>query len=310
MIRENTVFILGAGAHCSYGFPDGNELKKLIVSAISNSISSSARDNDLKLMPTFGAANTQDVLRSRCQAFIEALGGAGQGSIDAFLNANKKQQGFDVIGKAGIAQALLLKEQKNQRIPDKNDDWLDYVFKVMIDGIDTEDAFLTQNKISFITFNYDRFLESWLFGKIKYSFGLEDENALKVLKKIPILHIYGQLGDFPQNNTTGTYWITASKGIRTIFETHDQIAIKNAHELLAQAHVICLLGFGYHKENINLLNLSKYVNECSGIVASSRFGITDVEWDRNMRHFSEKRKIRHSQHSYKRLDSLRNLPVF
>ena len=261
-------------------------------------------------MPNFGAATVEEVQPARCEAFAEALENAGQASIDAFLNSNRHQVGFRVIGKGAIAQVLL--EYERNDIPKKSDDdWLDYLFKVMLDGVSSAEEFSEKNRVAFITFNYDRLLETWLLRRIKYSFGLEDATAIEVLNRIPIRHVYGMLGPFSNSlNLDPRAWISASKGIRTIFDTeHDQPTLDACEALLSSAHTICFLGFGYHRENIELLNFVGHARTCKGLVASSRFDILDVEWARLIRPFSGI-KIHDSHPSYKCLASFRNLPIF
>jgi hypothetical protein len=258
VITNYTVFILGAGASCSYGFPSGEQLMHEVAA-----IAKDDPDNFL-LLATYKIAKEEDVQINRCRAFVEALSNAGQASIDAFLHTNRNKQGFDVIGKAAIARVLLkyeedLKNTQNNEI--NNDDWLSYLFKIMTDGINSKDQFIEKNNVSFITFNYDCFLEKWFYTRIKHSFGLDDTSALDVLDKIPIHHVYGMLGSFPDNNKNKRHpWVTASTKIKTIFDAEkDLTTLNNAKSLLERANVICLLGFGFHPENIALLDLISYV---------------------------------------------------
>lgn len=258
-------------------------------------------------MANLGAAKIEEVQPGCCEAFAEALANAGQASIDAFLNANQHQLGFRAIGKGAIAQVLLEYEQKE--ITSRDDDWLDYIFKVMLDGISSPQNLVEKNKVAFITFNYDRLLESWLFRRIKYSFGISDAAAIDVLRLIPIQHVYGTLGTFPTTHNPHS-WILASKGIRTIFDAeHDKAVLDAAEALLTSAQVICFLGFGFHRENIELLGLANHARACKGLVASSRFQIFDQEWSRLMRPFGGI-DIKHAHFTHKNLEAIRHLPIF
>ncbi len=303
MIEQRTVFVLGAGAHCSYGFPSGEKLKAEIVKTIWNSVNGNyERAPDFQKMARLGDVPLADIQADRLKAFADALQHSGQPSIDAFLNANRHQPSFGLIGKAAIAHVLL----KYENSPRENlDDWLSYLFAEMIKGVSSRDDFLSKNKVGFVTFNYDRFLETWLHKKIKHSFGINDEDANQALKRIPIHHVYGTLGPFPE--TRQDPWIEASQSIRTIYETTADITtLDQAKDLLSSAHVICLLGFGFHSENIELLDLTAHVEKCKGVVASSIYGITSMEWQRYSRPF--KSKI--TQAAFQCLDTLRNVPIF
>jgi hypothetical protein len=278
MIETPTTFILGAGAHCSYGFPSGEKLKAEIVTTINTSINSD--DNDLIRLAMNGHAKKEHVSNQRCKAFVQAIANAGQPSIDAFLNANRHQVGFEIIGKAGIAQALLKYESTTDNT--STDDWLTYLFQLMLDGVSSPHEFIERNKVGFITFNYDRFLEGWLHNRIVHSFGICEADALDVLHSIPIHHVYGMLGKFPANKSTNPQvWIDATTGIRTIFDSEkDPSILSAAKTLLDKAQAICLLGFGFHGENIEILDLPIHINRCSGNVFASRFGLTDAEFSR------------------------------
>jgi hypothetical protein len=46
MINTQTVFILGAGAHVSYGFPVGKKLKSDIVSLVAPDVTRSTKPDD------------------------------------------------------------------------------------------------------------------------------------------------------------------------------------------------------------------------------------------------------------------------
>ncbi len=318
MIEQRTVFVLGAGAHCSYGFPSGKDLKSQIIELVRAQTNTyySNSENMLTQMVRFGAASQDETQPSRFKAFAESLERAGQTSIDAFLNANEHQSGFQKIGKAAIAQVLLEKEKSADYHP-KDDDWLDYLFAIMLNGIKTENEFIEKNKIGFITFNYDRFLEKWLFERIQNSFGLNEDATLKILQRIPIHHVYGKLGDFPYltNINPTQEWIKASQNIKTIFDAEKDLNTLDASkELLTNAKVVCLLGFGFHPENIELLELAQTINKDNSpnIVASSIYGITATEWERYTRPFTaNKIKAPHPFDSkLKCLETLRNLPIF
>ena len=107
MIEAPTVFILGAGIHCSYGFPSGERLKTDIVGAVQASITNPVSEMTFSHLASCGAAEAKEVQPTACRSFVQGLSGAGQLSVDAFLNANKDQTGFRAIGKGAIAQVLL-----------------------------------------------------------------------------------------------------------------------------------------------------------------------------------------------------------
>jgi hypothetical protein len=284
MIEKPTTFILGAGAHCSYGFPSGEKLKSEVAATITASFDSDV--NSLSILASAKRAAPGDVSDARCKAFAHALVNSGQPSIDAFLNANRHQPGFEIIGKAGIAQTLLKYEASHE--PDKNDDWLKYLFELMVDGTSNADEFVQDNKVGFITFNYDRFLESWLHERIIHSFGLSEGAALEILNRIPIHHVYGTLGHYPGSpSSDARVWVDASAGIKTIFDSEsDPKILEGAKNLLRKTEAICLLGFGFHRENIEILDLPEHAKRCNSSISASRYELTNQEFERLTRTFA------------------------
>ena len=51
------------------------------------------------------------------------------------------------------------------------------------------------NKLSIVTFNYDRSLEHYLLNSLMTLHGKTRDECAQALKKIPIVHVYGQLGE-------------------------------------------------------------------------------------------------------------------
>ena len=54
-----------------------------------------------------------------------------------------------------------------------------------------------ENKLSVITFNYDRSLEHYLLNSLINLHGKTCDECVKALAQIPIVHVYGQLGERP-----------------------------------------------------------------------------------------------------------------
>lgn len=306
MIEAPTTFILGAGAHCSYGFPTGEQLKSKIISTVESSLRKDSRDSFL-LLETYKVATSHEVQPNVCRHFVKALTNSGQPSIDAFLNSNSQIKGFSKIGKGAIAKVLLEHESSVQ--DSKDDDWLKYLFQVMLEGVRTPEEFIDKNNVSFVTYNYDRFLETWLYSRIQSSFGLGDADALDILHSIPIVHIYGMLGNFPIPQGEIDHpnpWVPASVGIRTIFESEVHSGeLEAANELLDSSKKICLLGFGFHRENIELLKLHE---RGAAQLYATRFDLREAEWNRLTGIFGSRKPINH-QHTTKSLMFLRTINV-
>jgi SIR2-like domain len=247
MIRNSTVLILGAGASIPYGFPSGTELTNQILIALANRGSSFA--NDIEAC----GFEWDFVHRFRQELYLSS-----QPSIDAFLEHRTE---FIEVGKTCIARALTPYEDDNlSRGVDRH--WYQYLFQKLNT---TPDKF-HENKLSVITFNYDRSFEQFLFTALKYSYGLLDIDAAALVRMIPIIHLHGDLGKLPVLYGEGKPYTPeieipllkqSASAIKVVHEDLDaNLQFDEAHKLIVQAHDICFLGFGFHPKNLERLSIS------------------------------------------------------
>lgn len=310
MIVKNLVFVLGAGAHVPYGYPTGKTLKGRIVDSLKQSL----RNSEQTLLHARGAMeNLHEHLQPGIvEGFVQRLADSGQGSIDAFIHAHRRSPSYAYIGKIAIAKVLL--EYEANDAPVKGDeDWMAYLFQEMLDGAHSVDDF-KRNRVSFITFNYDTFLERALCRMIAGSLCEDLSEARQVLDGIPIVHMYGQLGSpFERRDVRDRRWTKDWQGIRTIYEVTaaEDPAVTKAKRLLKEADTVCLLGFGYHAENIALLDLPSMVHgpTRAANLYSSAYEITQPEWIRYTKGFPPN-FIHRSPIDRGALFALRHLPVF
>ena len=189
MINKPMVLVLGAGASVDYGYPTGGTLKELIID-----------DNSKRRQSIVNQITEQKISMRDYNVFVESFKLSGQTSIDTFL---EKRSEFNDIGKLLIVIYLSSKENVSDLF-DKNrvkQDWYSYLFNIM-DGNSSFDGF-GDNKLSIITFNYDRSLETYLFTALRYTYKKTDHEVADVLAKIPILHVHGKLGDLDWQSDNG-----------------------------------------------------------------------------------------------------------
>jgi len=252
MITVPTVLILGAGASMDFGFPSGTGLIEGILKSTNPDGDGRARGQLIELGFKVDQINR----------FHSQLSQAAMPSIDDFLEHNHE---FIRIGKTAIAQTLVRYERPEVLFRLENN-WYKYLFGKMM----TEFAAFKNNRLSVITFNYDRSLEHFLFTTLKNSFGKDDAAVTEALRSIPIIHFYGRLGYLPwqtqhdsreyhRNNDIRAI-DTASLFITVIHEAEGQVSEKvtQARKALHEAERIVFLGFGYHRTNLERLALPKY----------------------------------------------------
>jgi hypothetical protein len=257
MIRQKTVFIIGAGASKPYGYPTGKELREKIISGYN-------RWKEL-LYPSWHQIG---------ENFLETFRKSGNVSIDLFLSRNPE---FRDVGKVAIVKTIADCEHHSKfgdKMEKSEEDWYSFIFQEMTKEIATAKDFglFAENKITFIIFNYDRSFEYYLEECFLNSFqSVKKEEIYEVLRKIPIYHVYGQVAYLPwqkQNEgfrynqitfnneqSTKEIMIKLSKNIHVIGEERQGIDTSLKQAQIGEAEKVFFLGFGFAKENLEVLNL-------------------------------------------------------
>ena len=245
MISKRTVLVLGAGASSHLGYPVGSELINQIVSLPGTEIFKNIYDEEIIIKFQYHL--------KRYESY----------SIDEFLEKNRE---FIEMGKSFIAYCLKKYEVEDKLFAPYNSGWYKYLFNKMLPASDEQ---FENNKITIITFNYDRSLEVYLHNTIKHRFNLSEADSLKILRKIDIIHPHGMLGGYPEipysqfleidkelseDDAKLLGKITNSiKIIHEISEVKDTFCSNEfeiAHKALQKTEKIYFLGFGFHEDNI------------------------------------------------------------
>lgn len=249
MITKPTVLVLGAGASFDYGFPLGRRLLFEICESLAKT------SNPQRMMLTALKYPTEEIENFRSQLLHSS-----QMSIDAFLGHRTNLRS---IGKAAIACQLIPCENEANLFRSKDKmKWYEYLFS-NLSADATTDTF-KNNKLSIITFNYDRSLEHYLFRSLVHCYGLRAEQAVPLLQTISIVHVYGKLGELDYVDPERGRAYTVELNTETVLKSAESIKVlhedqpdseefKDAHHLMMEAETICFLGFGYHPENMNRL---------------------------------------------------------
>jgi len=292
MIKEKTVFILGAGASVPYGYPTGAELRLEICDEHPDRLEKCiAKGIDTAMI-------TRNIQQAKSLA--EKFEKSSTESIDLFLARNRE---FSETGKLAIVLTLLHYEKESkfrERVSIPKQDWYSHLFTKMTESLTEPDGYKNfgGNNISFITFNYDRSLEYILHESLKYSFLLaKDSEIVEQLREITISHVYGKIDDLPWEKPGSTSYLNAQtnyplgtshvhdyvklmENIQTIHERKE----KDRSEILKQiseATRVFFLGFGYAQENLEILEFKKALTEKHKVYGtafgSSKKKIRDIE---------------------------------
>ena len=252
MINKKTVFVLGAGASCPYGYPSGARLRELIClnQGFWQSYIEYLRSNE----------SVQGVREERSREvnkFREIFDKSSLKSIDVFIANNPKlaqtgkyiiayemfraeQQSYfrekanqlrEIYSARGLSEKLTLDDLLRRGIF-QGGDWYFYLYNRLIGGLVGKDALpdFSDDRFAFITFNYDRSLEYFLYEALRNSFTeVSEDDIIKSLKKLKILHVYGQIAPLkwqnpndyvdykPQLPLSESLLLSAANNIRTIY---------------------------------------------------------------------------------------------
>ncbi|MEK9970368.1 MAG: hypothetical protein VW600_14605 [Ferrovibrio sp.] len=168
-----------------------------------------------------------------------------------------------------------------------NDNWCRLVLYKLLNGC-LEPKSLLDNKVNFVTFNYDLSLEEKIHSGLRSTglFNGHSDVIEKFISSDRFIHVYGSIRNFafPASPSSPNFpderfyfWTSsernpsddkklldnifeASKGINTI-EAHDKnnasAAIDLARQVISDAQCIYILGYGFDATNSKRLNLDE-----------------------------------------------------
>jgi hypothetical protein len=281
LLPEKTVFVLGAGASCAYGFPSGHELlQKVGRSAISNP-------------PAFVLAACL-APPDAAKDFGTRLLRSGSNSIDEFVGDAPQ---FSLMAKCFIAEYLFRRENDAAVCPDgtryrageyEKGDWARELIRHLVQGG------INQIKpATIITFNFDRSFERRIVTAIAARYGVSLEEAHVAAKPVRVLHASGWMGfpewvggDAPSVKTV--HWGGEGPEPSAVKRAADQIVFVHepradeslipARLAIREARLVCFLGFGFHPANLTALDLSNVVpGACRTEFIGSGLGFSTVE---------------------------------
>ncbi|MDY9922806.1 hypothetical protein [Methanobacterium sp.] len=288
MIKRETVLVLGAGASNPYNYPLGEGLIQEIYHETIND-----------------TGTLHQVLRSlnftkeEIINFSNALIKSQKPSIDAFL---EWREDLRRIGKIAIAYTLIKREKDSLKEFinfNNNDNW----YKHFYQSLNTNFEDFDQNKFNVITFNYDRSFEQFLLDALRNSYNKTIDETASKMKKIKIIHLYGNLDDLPwekwKNGKKRSYGdipngdelIETSRGIKIIHDPKELRTFQEARKMLDNAERIVFIGLNLlNEENLNRLNINSYTDHVGGTdrntkTYGSSYGMTELEMIKVSKYF-------------------------
>jgi hypothetical protein len=215
MFRNNTVFILGAGASWHYGYPTGEKLVKDVIDRCTQALGffegTLRQDHNFprylleKCSDPLSLEQRVGALRStieECKELRSRLRQVDPLVIDYFLGQNPKLQD---IGKLMIAWVILdadAKYQKNRANQNRSSSGKDNWYRFLLNKLAAnckQSSDLHNNDVSFITFNYDVSLEHTLYDGLSSIELFKKEDINKFFSESRVTHVYGKVRNCPPN---------------------------------------------------------------------------------------------------------------
>lgn len=263
MDTPKTVFVLGAGASKPYGLPTGAELRRDIYGR------SAKRLRGVLTRRDEPSPETIEELFKKAQKFAQDFRLSRTPMIDLYLNRNP-----DLMkdGLRAITMSILDYERNCQYGEDSKNpdmDWYSELLNTLTsDFTSPHDLNLGAADVGFITFNYDRSLENFLYETLTRAFTkVPIDDIIKQINSIIIEHLFGQIAPLPWQGCEQEFGFRKSledislelidqfaKNISILYGQRNNPKLKLTKEMLGRAERIFFLGFGYAPENMELLD--------------------------------------------------------
>lgn len=307
MIKANTLFILGAAA--SPQFPLGGQLQRDVANLLQFS-GANFREDQRRL---WMAANAEAITPRRLAEIGRQVndGINLSPSIDNYLQVRSGERDLVTCCKLGVAEIILANEVRarylrsdivRDRSPsDFSLTWYEIFAHVCFQGCTSKaDVPQALARFSVISFNYDRCYEQFVRIAVSRLFSVSYEEATALTANLRVIHPYGSLGLLPEEQAGATVGFgqeqnvdiqAIAKNIRTFTEAQAEHVVTRVREATSKADQIVFIGFGYHQQNLDLLQPSRVnsvrtvLGTCNGLSAyaqkevSSRLAYLFRSWN-------------------------------
>jgi hypothetical protein len=180
----------------------------------------------------------------------------------------------------------ILRAERQSRLFDKadpdvtplrpyNDVWATYFLRLAVASTKKDDICESFSNVTIINFNYDRTVEHFLYSELQRNLGIDKDNTKRTISGLRIIRPYGSVGALPWQSESGVLFGEAvddvdsgdriselSKSIRTFTEQNLSSDVgSEIQNVIQNARVIVVLGFGFHQQNMQLLSASSPSNK-------------------------------------------------
>jgi len=298
MFSKPTTFVIGAGASCEFGLPDGPALVTKIAAALDLRYDIGERRyilGDPQIAETFRNNSDDNAWQQAGWRIRDGLPDFGD-SIDSYLDNHRDDAEMQRVGRVAIVKRILDAEKASklaidrQRSPNPGlkgaelaDTWISALFRSLQRNCDKKSVGNFFNNCNMIVFNYDRCIEQYFENAIHQSYHIPLDDAGRIVAAAPIIHAYGTVGALPghSNNrhesvsfgNTRVDLLEVSNRIRTFTDQMSDKATANAIEkYMHDCEVLVFLGFAFHPQNLDLLQV--HTRRHNPLVVGTAYGVS------------------------------------
>lgn len=222
-------------------------------------------------------------------------------SIDNFIDMHSEDKRIVLCGKLAIVRTILQAEtdsslfitqslgsqQLNFNQLEKT--WFNSFFHLLTQSCKYADLTKRLNSVVFISFNYDRCIEHYLYYALQECYRKDASEVAQLLREhLKIYHPYGTVGSLPWLNQANaiqygatpypTQLLKLANEIKTFTEGTNELLsdVKSIRSHMMTSHRFVFLGFAFHRLNMELLiPSSEVIPRPKGSVFATGHGLSD-----------------------------------
>jgi hypothetical protein len=305
MFNRNTVFVLGAGTSFEIGFPVGSGLRDRMIGPLNITFDGwDQRSGDQAIVEALRRhCKTPEGREGNINPYLHAGWLIRDGiplaiSIDNFLEAHAGDEAVELMGKLGIARAILEAEassplaiHENRRTIDTASiaaTWYGGLARALTESVSKSSLDTIFDNLTIVTFNYDRSVEQFLAHALAIYYQEPLERTQALVANAEIYHPYGLVGRLPWREGQGVSipygggndLLHAASQIKTFTESlGGEAPIGHIQAALRDSDQIIFLGFAYHKQNLQLIKPVDGVPHGFKKVYGTSLGISSSDMD-------------------------------
>lgn len=312
MSSQQTRFtlVLGAGASYDFGLPLGETLKTSITQDLDikfqlggAAMTSGSHEivEALRALVQRSDNQDRDINPHRKAAVHIADSMPYSRSIDDYIERNRNNVLKAECAKLAIGKTILEAERKSSiygnplnpnidPLSSATSSWISSFLGDVTRGLSKVEVAQALQGFSVINFNYDRCFEHFTFHWLRQMYEFDTESAGQIVNKMSIFHPYGKLGPLrfqshqeyvPYGGEVSTNrLLSMMANIRTYSETVEtESGLNDAVERMARTKKIIYLGFGFHRQNMKLLNLPEASQRASLRCFATTLGLPKPTWE-------------------------------